>query len=84
MDQLYSSLNYGQFVGLSVLGSCLLIVLVAVVGGWTEIRKAELAAALKHDMLDRGLSAEEIRMVLDAGTKHSRKVAADSHAAYCG
>jgi hypothetical protein len=84
MDQLYSSLNNGQFVGLSVFGCCLVVVLVAVVGGWTEIRKAELAAALKHDMLDRGLSAEEIRMVLDAGTKHSRRAAAESHAAYCG
>jgi hypothetical protein len=38
---------------------------------WYKIRKAELAAKLKHDMLDRGMSAEEIRTVLDAGVKKS-------------
>jgi len=34
---------------------------------WRGVRKADIAARLKQDMLDRGMSAEEIRTVLDAG-----------------
>jgi hypothetical protein len=50
----------------------LLIGLVAVLGGiWSDVRKREIAAGLKHDMLNRGMSAEEIRTVVDAGTKRS-------------
>jgi hypothetical protein len=39
---------------------------------------------LKQDMLNRGMSAEEIRTVLDAGTKRSRKIAEASRAVCCG
>ena len=38
-----------------------------VTGVWHATRKAELDAALKQDMLNRGMSPEEIRMVIDAG-----------------
>lgn len=34
---------------------------------WRQVRMANIKAALKQDMLDRGMSAEEIRTVLDAG-----------------
>ena len=34
---------------------------------WRKIRQTEIQAALKHDMLERGMSAEEIRMVVEAG-----------------
>ena len=33
-----------------------------------ETRRAETLAALKQDMLNRGMSAEEIRTVLEVGT----------------
>jgi hypothetical protein len=68
---------------LSRFGPGELIAIVAIVGGlicgilffamdyWHRIRKAEIAARLKHDMLDRGMSAEEIRIVLEAGTNKS-------------
>jgi hypothetical protein len=36
---------------------------------WRRIRKAEIEAKLKTDMLDRGMSAEEIKIVLEAGAK---------------
>ena len=39
---------------------------------WHKIRRAELEAALKHDMLQRGMSAEEIQMVLQASTSSSK------------
>jgi hypothetical protein len=34
---------------------------------WRKIRQAEIQAALKHDMLERGMSAEQIKLVLEAG-----------------
>jgi hypothetical protein len=36
-------------------------------------RRAELDAALKQDMLARGMSAEEIQMVCDASTEYARR-----------
>jgi hypothetical protein len=47
----------------------------------TTVRKAELEAGLKQDMLERGMSAEEIRTVIEATAlpKH-KKWAADSTA----
>ena len=60
-----------------------LIALVAIVGGlvsgpiilfgifWHDLHKTEVLARLKQDMLDRGMSAEEIKTVLDAGAKTS-------------
>lgn len=39
-----------------------------------ELRRAEILAALKQDMLNRGMSAEEICMVLEAGSNTSGKV----------
>ena len=36
---------------------------------WRRIRKAKIDARLKTNMLDRGMSADEIRVVLEAGSK---------------
>jgi hypothetical protein len=81
MSESLSKLNFVELIGLLVIGGGLLMGFVAIFGAfWTDVRKKEIAAALKHDMLDRGMSADEIRIVLDAGTKRSRKIAADSHA----
>jgi hypothetical protein len=35
--------------------------------GFRGVRRAEIQAALKHDMLERGMSAEQIKLVLEAG-----------------
>ena len=35
---------------------------------WTQVRRAEIDAALKHEMLQRGMSAEEIRTVMEASS----------------
>jgi hypothetical protein len=43
-----------------------------------ELRRAEIMAALKQDMLNRAMSAEEICIVLEAGSKSSGK-ALSSH-----
>ncbi|HXY32731.1 MAG TPA: hypothetical protein VEI07_00805 [Planctomycetaceae bacterium] len=72
MSTMFSTMNYGQFMGLLALGGGLLIGLVAVLGGLlAEIRKTEIAGMLKQDMLARGMSAEEIRTVLKAGMNTS-------------
>ena len=76
MGEYLSRLPVGELIALVSIGGGLLIGLVAVAGGiWSDVRKREIAAGLKHDMLDRGMSADEIRTVLDAGTKRSGKCA---------
>jgi hypothetical protein len=71
MMELLSGFSPNNLLGLvSIVGSLLCGVLV--IGAyyyWHRIRKADIAAKLKHDMLDRGMSAEEIRVVLEAGSK---------------
>ena len=81
MGDMFSRFNFGELMGFLSVGGGLFIALVAIVGNlWADVRKSELSAALKHDMLDRGLSADEIMTVLNAGTKRARKVAHESHA----
>jgi hypothetical protein len=36
---------------------------------WSGVRRAEIDAALKQDMLQRGMAAEEIRTVLEASSQ---------------
>ena len=36
---------------------------------WRKVREAEQAAALKQTMVDKGMSADEIERVLNAGKK---------------
>ena len=36
---------------------------------WSSVRRAEMDAALKQDMLQRGMSADEIRTVLEASSQ---------------
>lgn len=49
-------------------------ILVAVpMDSWRKVREAELNASLKHAMLERGMSAEEIIAVMNARSKSSPK-----------
>ncbi len=64
----------GELIGLvSVIGaySCGIVGIIMVVG--LKIRRVELASALKKDMLQRGMTAEEIRIVMEAGSNHSKR-----------
>jgi len=47
----------------------LVVAIPAVCGIWYKLRVKEWETALKQTMLDRGMSAEEIRSVLDAGSR---------------
>jgi hypothetical protein len=39
----------------------------------TKVRTAEMEASLKQDMLQRGMSAEEIKMVIEATSSRKKK-----------
>jgi hypothetical protein len=52
-----------------VLGILLLTVGVPTIAHyWHQLRRTELDASLKHEMLQRGMSAAEIKMVLEASS----------------
>jgi hypothetical protein len=72
VSELLSKLNHDELMGLFLGGTAivggLLCAITAIVGGfWHHAR----VLSLKHEMVSRGMSAEEIRMVVDAGSKCS-------------
>jgi hypothetical protein len=78
MMELLSKFDSGELlgliiVGIAIIGGFLCGIIGIIAGVWQKVRQAEIAAALKRDMLNRGMSAEEIRTVLEAGTKASRR-----------
>jgi len=73
MYELLSKMEPGTLIGLvSVIGGLVCGIVAIVMGVGLEIRRVELAAALKKDMLERGMTAEEIRIVMEAGSKNSK------------
>jgi hypothetical protein len=69
MFELLSKFEPGELIGLTaVVGGLICGILGTVMGIGLAIRKTELEASLKKSMLERGMSAEEICMVIDAGS----------------
>jgi hypothetical protein len=63
---------------LLIVTMALLIPILGVIFGTTtnylsRVRQAEVEANLKHDMLQRGMSAEEIKMVIEATPRRKGK-----------
>jgi hypothetical protein len=54
---------------IAVAGGLLVAIVAIVCGTWHKNRKAEMEIALKQDMLNRGMSAEEIERVIRATRK---------------
>ena len=89
MTDVLSKFDSGDLIGLVAVAGVVLCGLVCgtlgiILGFYTkaqETRQTELTCALKQDMLNRGMSADEIRMVLDAGAKGAGNVA-DRRPAY--
>ncbi|HEV3006563.1 MAG TPA: hypothetical protein VGX78_18985 [Pirellulales bacterium] len=82
MSELLSKLDSDQLMGLFLGGTAivggLLVAIIAVFGSfWHKAREL----ALKQDMLSRGMSADEIRLVLDAGSKHLLENCHSEHSA---
>jgi hypothetical protein len=70
MDDYLSKFSGGELIAvIAIVGGLVCGVIVMIGEGWRRIRKAEIEAKLKTDMLDRGMSAEEIKIVLEAGAK---------------
>ena len=65
-------------VCLAMLIPILGIIFGTVTGYLTRVRKAEIEAGLKMEMLQRGMSAEEIKMVVEATPRKRGK-----HEAVC-
>jgi hypothetical protein len=69
MLELLSKFQPGELIGLTaVVGGLFCGVVAIVMGIGYAIRKTELEAGLKKSMIDRGMSAEEIRMVMETGS----------------
>ncbi len=45
---------------------------------WYKVRRADIEATLKHDMLQRGMSAEDIQQVLNASGDGTAKRGRDA------
>jgi hypothetical protein len=75
MDELLSKFEPGHVIGLvSVIGWLACGIVAIVMGVGLAARRVELAADLKKDMLERGMTAEEIRIVMEAGTKKAQQL----------
>ena len=67
MGDFITQIGFGPFIALVALVGGLLIPLVAIIGGlYVTHRKFQVEAALKQQMLERGMSAEEIKEVIGA------------------
>jgi hypothetical protein len=74
MTELLDKFNAGEIIGLVAVGGGLLIpILCGVTAIVTDYLYKVRQLALKQDMLNRGMSAEDICLVMDAGRKRSRK-----------
>jgi hypothetical protein len=69
MTELLSKFSGGELIAVvAIVGGLICGVLVVAGEFWHRIRKAEIAAKLKQDMLDRGMTPDEIRIVMEAGS----------------
>jgi hypothetical protein len=71
MSELLAKLEAGHVVAITAILGTLLMIIIAIIGGyWTSARNQAAENMLKHDMIERGMSADEIQKVLQAsGTK---------------
>jgi hypothetical protein len=67
LANILSDLKLEEFLVFSLLMAGILLPL-AIVGmvQWRKVRQAELEASLKHEMITRGMSAADIKVVLES------------------
>jgi hypothetical protein len=65
--EMLSKWDEGAVIGLvAVAGTALTFIVGILAAAWSRVRRAEIAAALKQDMLNRGFTAQEIVTVVHA------------------
>jgi hypothetical protein len=68
MTDFLSRVDGGELIAIIAVGGGMLIALLSIAAGvWHKVKSEQIAADLKKDMLDRGMSADEIKTVLEAG-----------------
>ena len=68
MSEVMSKFQPEDFAGLvSVVGGMVIFTVAIIAWFWHKTRKLEIQAALKQDMLNRGMSADEIQTVIESG-----------------
>ena len=73
MGEFITQIGFGPFITLVAVVGGLLIPLVEIIGGLTyKHRKFQVEAALKQQMIERGMSADEIKEVIGAGKAHRK------------
>jgi hypothetical protein len=55
---------------LAIVGGITIAIIAIVSSAWQKNRQVEVEAALKQDMLNRGMSAEDIERVIKATKQH--------------
>jgi hypothetical protein len=69
MAEWLAKVEFGEVIGFVAVVGGLLCGMVAIIGHfWYELRRTEAESALKQEMLARGMSAEDIRTVLEASS----------------
>ena len=80
MMDVISKFDPGQIIGLvAVVGGLVFVTIVSIVGIVADHWHKMSQTTLKHDMLSRGMSADEICTVLEAGAHHKRKECRSHH-----
>ena len=73
MYELLSKWNHGELIGLLWTAGPILCALVWIIlGHGLEYHRVSVEAALKKAMVERGMTPEEIRLVMDAGSERSQ------------
>jgi hypothetical protein len=74
MNEFLSRFGPGQLEGFVILGACLMTGLIVFLSlQWRLHRRTEIEASLKQDMINRGMSADEIERVLKASMRGGRR-----------
>jgi hypothetical protein len=73
MFQIFIEYPWLAAVALTMLVPITAILVAVPMDNWRKVREAELDASLKHAMLERGMSAEDIATVISTRSKPSKK-----------
>lgn len=73
MFQIFIEYPWLAAIALSLLVPVTAILVAVPMDNWRKVREAELDASLKHAMLERGMSAEDIATVICTRSKSPRK-----------